>query len=137
MERARTEEIMRTFGRRDVASMFAAAAIAACTSSARPSRLRVTNAASVPVRKLTVCFPEDTVEFGDVAAGATSEYRSVPHGVFAYAAYRAEIGGKPVAQDVVDWVGEDPLAGNSFTYTIDAGADADRPLRLVDVKRDE
>jgi hypothetical protein len=42
-----------------------------------------------------------------------------------------------VAQNVVDWVGEDPLAGNSFTYTADVGTDADRPVRLVDVKRDE
>jgi hypothetical protein len=81
----------------------------------------------------------DEVAFGDVASGATTSYRPVPNGVYRYAAYRLELDGRTITQPVIDWVGEVPMDGTSFTYTI--ALDPDRPplqiVRLVAVTRDE
>jgi len=82
------------------------------------SRLRITNVGDTPIRNLTVLFLEDQVPFGDVAVGETSKYVDVPHGVYQYAAYRLEIDGALVTQPVIDWVGEEPMHGESFTYSL-------------------
>ena len=88
-------------------------------------QLRITNAGSVDIMDLTVFFPGATslalatpVKFGDVPAGKTTEYRSVPRGVYRYAAYEYGIDGRSVNQPVVDWVGESPMKGARFTYQI-------------------
>jgi len=73
---------------------------------------------SAPIRNLTVLFPEEQVHFGDVAVGATSTYVDVQHGVYRYAAYRLEVDGTLVTQPVIDWVGEEPMEGQSFTYSL-------------------
>ncbi|HEY9087875.1 MAG TPA: hypothetical protein VIO36_06880 [Anaerolineaceae bacterium] len=82
------------------------------------TRLRITNAGSAPIKNLTVLFPEEEIFFGDIAAGATTEYLPVKNGVYGYAAYRYELDGEQVTQPVIDWVGEEGKQG-SFTYTID------------------
>jgi hypothetical protein len=102
------------------------------------ARLRVKNVGG-PVSGLVVLFPDDEVEFGDVAAGATTEYRSAPSGVYRLAAYRVEVAGRPRTQPVKCWVGETPLADGAYTYVIDFDAsrtDFDR-VRLESVTRDE
>lgn len=65
-------------------------------------RLRITNSSAVGARKLSVLFPMDQVEFGDVAPGATTAYRHVPNGVYRYAAYRLEVDGQTVTVPVLD-----------------------------------
>ena len=91
------------------------------------------------MRSLTVLFPDSQTAFGDVAVGATTAYRTVARGVFRYAAYRLDIDGEIVTQPVIDWVGESPMEGRSFTYTIDV--DFRRPrlqtIQLVRVMREE
>lgn len=94
-------------------------------STPAEQQLRITNAGSVDIAGLTVLFPgpradaEATrIEFGDVPAGKTTDYRSVPPGVYRYAAYEYEIDGRSVTQPVVDWVGESPMKGVRFTYRI-------------------
>jgi hypothetical protein len=91
-----------------------------------PQRLRIVNSGSQDITGLRVLFPGPIadaeaarVEFGDVAAGATTEYRTVPGGVYRYAAYEYTIDSRPVNQAVVDWVGESPLKGAKFTYRIE------------------
>ena len=91
-------------------------------------------------RNLTVQFPDFVlVPFGDVAIGATTAYEPVRDGVYRYAAYRLQINGEIVSQPVIDWVGEQPMEGRDFTYTIDV--DTSRPryewVRLIRVTRDE
>jgi hypothetical protein len=91
-------------------------------------------------RNLTVVFPDFVrVPFGDVAVGMTTEYEPVRDGVYRYAAYRLEINGEIVSQPVIDWVGEQPMEGQDFTYTIEV--DTTRPryqwVRLTRVTRDE
>ncbi len=88
-------------------------------------QLRIVNAGSVNITGLSVLFPGESadapatqVEFGDIAAGQTTEYRTVPGGVYRYAAYAYQLNGLPVNQAVVDWVGETPIRGTKFTYRI-------------------
>lgn len=54
-------------------------------------------------------------------------------------AYRLEVNGQTVTQPVLDWVGEEPIDGATFTYTIEL--DPSRPLlqivRLISVTKDE
>jgi hypothetical protein len=114
--------------------------LAGCTiATPQTPRLRIINRGTEAVDNLTVIFPEDEVMFGNVSASTTTEYLDVPNGVFGYAAYRFEIGGQVILQPVVDWVGEAPLKGNSFTYAIDF--DSNRPkwgmVRLIEVSIDE
>jgi hypothetical protein len=101
--------------------------------------LRIVNGGSVAILKLTVLFPEDQIPFGDIPAGATSPYREAPNGVYRYAAYRLDIDGATVTQPVIDWVGETPLEGEAFTYTL--SVDTQGPplqiVQLVGVTRDE
>ncbi len=102
-------------------------------------RLRIRNSGTIPIKGLVVVFPDDRISYGDVEAGATTDYRVVPHGVFTYAAYEFAADGKVILQPVVDWVGEKPLVGEDFTYTIDKDpARAPAPqIRLSDVQRDK
>jgi hypothetical protein len=113
------------------------AGLAGCGSPA--PRLRITNSGAQAIKNLTVLFPEDRIEFGDVPAGSTTDYKPVPNGVYSYAAYQYEVNGLSTTQPVIDWVGEKPMAGDSFTYTIDV--DASRPelqrVQLSSVTRDD
>lgn len=95
----------------------ATATVAPTTSQA--ARLRITNHSPYALQGLIVIFPEDRISYGDIPAGATTEYQPAPHGVYRYAAYQFILDGKQVDQPVVDWVGETPVTGVDFTYTLD------------------
>jgi hypothetical protein len=127
--------------RHTIAYVLLAAAVSvmgcAATSPSPTSRVRVANGGSAAIQQLTLLFPKDEIFFGDVAAGATTSYRDVPGGVCRYAAFRFAIGGTIVTQPVIDWVGEEPMDGNAFTYAIDADANRLPVIRLVSVTRDE
>ena len=129
------------------------ALISACTlqkNTATPTpelqQLRITNRGSSDITGLVILFPGSSpeaeatkIEFGDLPAGQTSAYRSVPSGVYAYAAYNYRIGDREVTQAVTDWVGESPLAGKKFTYQLALDLqkiDGDQ-MQLIDVLVDE
>jgi hypothetical protein len=82
-------------------------------------RLRITNQSAITLHDLVVVFPDERIEFGDVPAGATTNYQDVPHGVYRYAAYDVEVAGQEYEQTVVDWIGEATMHGEFFTYTIE------------------
>lgn len=91
----------------------------------RLQQLRITNSGGEDIHDLVVLFPGATadavaihVEFGDVRAGETTGYRDVPSGVYRYAAYEYMVDSRVVNQAVVDWVGESPMQGERFTYSI-------------------
>jgi len=92
------------------------------TATPAPSgqRLRLKNVGDKDILKLTALFPDlARVPFGDLAAGQTSDYVDVPGaGVYRYAAYEYELNGKMTVQPVIDWVGEVPMEGTAFTYSI-------------------
>jgi hypothetical protein len=117
-------------------------ALVACTPPAvqtQTPRLRITNSGVQPIENLIVWFPEDQIEFGDIPAGATTESKDVPNGVYRYAAYRLEVEGQMITQPVIDWVGEEPLLADRFTYTLDF--DPSRPqmqmVQLLEVTQGE
>ena len=129
------------------------ALLSACTlqkNTATPTpelqQLRITNRGSSDITGLVILFPGSSpeaeatkIEFGDLPAGQTSAYRSVPSGVYAYAAYNYRIGDREVTQAVTDWVGESPLAGKKFTYQLALDLqkiDGDQ-MQLIDVLVDE
>ena len=104
------------------------------------SRLRITNSGSIDIAKLVILFPQDRIEFGDVPAGTTTVYKDVPNGVFAYAAYEFEVDDEIITQPVIDWMGESPMSGTLFTYTIDFDpnrANTGDTIRSIDVKNDD
>ena len=109
-----------------------------CIAMEGPPRLRVSNLGAVPIQNLTVIFPKDKVYIGDLGAGATSEYRIVPNGVYAYAAYQYRVNGKDITQPVTDWMGESPMKGLAFTYKVDYDPARKNMLqvRLVEVVRE-
>ena len=102
--------------------------------------LRIINNGSVPIKNLVVLFPQDRIEFGDVPAGITTEYKEAPNGVFRYAAYQFEVDGQLVTEPAIDWIGESPMNGILFTYTIDFDPNrtntGDR-IRLIEVTNDD
>ncbi len=124
----------------------------ACTSPieqpvATPAsqELRIANTGSQDIVGLKVLFPgasadaEATrVDFGDLPAGKVSEYRSVPGGVYRYAAYEYSLNGHLVQQPVVDWVGEKPMDGSRFTYRteLDPTKPAGGQVQLIEVRVD-
>jgi len=106
-------------------------AISACNTIDPPSQepsdvqqLRISNIGSEDIQDLTVVFPGNTpaevvrINFGNVAAGETTEYQEVPGGVYRYAAYEYTLNDEIVHQPVTDWVGEKPLVGAQFAYQI-------------------
>jgi hypothetical protein len=127
------------------AALVAIGLVFGCTRAERtpvaPSagpQLRIVNAGATPVTELSVLFPQDDVAFGDVGPGAMTAYRPVPRGVYRYAAYRFTRDGAPIVQPVIDWVGEQAMAGEAFTYTIAITVDpSGRPaIALTSVSRD-
>lgn len=105
------------------------------------AHLRVVNTGGEDIEDLTVGFPAGRIEFGDVPAGSTTAYREAPDGVYGYAAFRFKIDGQLVTQPVVDWVGEVPMAGKGFTYTLELVPSSHpfmhRMVQLVEVTVDE
>jgi hypothetical protein len=102
------------------------------------SRLRIKNQGTLPIKRLSVLFPDDEVEFGDVAAGATTDYKEVPHGVYHYSAFKLEVKGKMFTQVVSDWIGEQPMKEKAFTYMIDFSPNRDKSeiVHLIKVTED-
>lgn len=103
-------------------------------------RLRIINNGSVPIKNLVVLFPQTRIEFGDVPAATTTKYKEAPTGVFRYAAYQFEVDGQVVTEPAIDWIGENPMSGNSFTYIIDYDPNRTNTasrIQLIEVKNDD
>jgi hypothetical protein len=112
---------------------------AQATQSPKVQQLRITNAGSYAITNLVVRFPDDRISFGDVPVGETTEYKEVPNGVFNYAAYEYEVDGEVRYQTVIDWMGETPMEGSAFTYTINFDPErfaTNDSVQLLEVKTD-
>lgn len=104
-------------------------------------RLRISNQSTQDLQNLVVIFPEERVEFGDVPAGKTTGYFEFQKGVYRYAAYNVTIASKRYEQPVVDWVGESPVDGEAFTYSVNVDPTKweteNWVIRLLDMTRDQ
>ena len=110
-----------------------------------PQRLRVHNAGTTDIKGLVVGFavdsrPVDSIAFGDIAPGATTDYQTVPNGVLEYAGYSFQMDGRETDQAVTDFIGMQPLPGTDFTYSIDFDRGRftqNQAIRLIGVKTDK
>jgi hypothetical protein len=134
-----------------IGAVLLAGALTACASAdpttptPQVQQLRIHNVGDVDIMNLSVLFPGVTpesmathIDFGDVAAGATTVYVDVPGGVYRYSAYEYMLDGTTITQPVIDWVGESPLPGQQFTYEIrlDPAAVQGNQMSLVNVITD-
>ena len=105
--------------------------ISACATSQPASpeptdfqQLRISNVGDTNIQDLTIVVPGTTtavltrINFGNIDSGQTTEYQTVPGGVYRFSAYEYTVDGETVFQAVMDWVGEEPLPGTQFTYQI-------------------
>lgn len=104
-------------------------------------RLQIANQSDISLHNLVVVFPDERIEFGDVPAGATTDYHEVPHGVYRYAAYDVEVNGQAYQQPVIDWIGETAVQGEDFTYLIEVDPSwwqrEGHVIQLVQVREDQ
>ncbi len=144
IERMRLEETMSPYYTRHLfykallLAVLLGIALSGCTP--RVPRLRIINEGPTTIKNLVVLFPQDKIAFGDVPAGTATAYKDVPNGVYQYSAYRFDRDGRPVFQPVIDWMGEVPMSGNSFSYTVDFVPSADNSrftVELMKVERDD
>lgn len=119
------------------AVLCAAACDESPTSGSPEPQLRIRLSGTARVEDLVVLFPGSRVPFGTVQGGTTSAYRGVPGGVYRYAAYEFVLDGTAFRQPVIDWVGESPMEGRQFTYTIEVLPAGPLRLNLVNVTRDQ
>ena len=132
---------MRRLGRGQSLMLCAVTALymAGCAApSPQSPRLRIVNTGSRGLDALVVQFPAQEVPFGRLSSGGATDRRAVEKGVFRYAAYRFTVDGREYGQPVIDWVGESPMEGQDFTYTIELVDEvSSKPtIRLVSVVRD-
>lgn len=80
---------------------------------------------------LSVLFPESSVDFGDIPAGATTGYRVASKGVYSYGAFRFTHNGASVVQPVIDWVGEEPMKGQRFTYNLELTTNGAQAIMVI------
>lgn len=122
------------------AAVLLATLAGACSTPTAPEnhRLRVSNVGTVAIDGLSVLFPSQTVTVGSVPSGATTSYVAVSRGVYAYGAFRFVVDGVAIQQPVIDWTGEEPLDGESFTYSLERVlSNAGLPtIRITRVDRD-
>ena len=121
-----------------VALLLAATSLSACSSPTAVTNhlLRISNTGSVAIQGLQVLFPDETLTFGSVLPGATTTYVAVSRGVYGYSAFRFTVDGATIAQPVIDWVGEEPLDGTTFTYVVELTKDQPgRPAHFIRIER--
>lgn len=100
-------------------------------SDPEPQQLRVRNVGTTGLVGLKVWFPGASVPFGDVQTGATTGYAAVVGGVYRYSAFSFQYNGAEQLQPVIDFVGEEPMDGERFTYDVELSETPQGPLILI------
>lgn len=98
--------------------VMSATVLIGCSVLGQGQRLRIKNDSAAPITNLRILFPDQQISFGNVAPNSTTAYQVFAKGVYRYAAYQYDWNGQTVTQPVIDWVGEQPMQGDSFTYTL-------------------
>ena len=77
--------------------------------------IRIANESSFPFASVDVVFPEDSVDYGAIAANGASEYRAVSK-AYQYALIIVQVGGEERRLQPIDFVGETLLPPGRYTY---------------------
>ena len=126
--------------RRTLALLALFLAVASCSLFTDPEsqQLRVRNVGPTALAGLKVWFPDTAIAYGDIQAGATTGYTDVPGGVYRYSAFSFQHEGAERMQPVIDFVGEEPMKGERFTYDVELIETANGPfIAIREVTRDK
>jgi hypothetical protein len=82
-----------------------------------PVEVRVHNASAGIMEDVIIHFPEESAEYGTLAPGEASGYRTVEL-AYRIASVALTIDGEARGLQVIDYVGEEPLAGGRYTYRL-------------------
>ena len=92
---------------------------AAPRGPAAPVEISIQNDSSVDFDSVVVAFPSQRENFGPVAAGAESSYRTVEM-AYRYAYVEAHhAGAEPYVLQPIDYTGEELLADGRYSYALD------------------
>ncbi len=81
--------------------------------------IRLSNVSGFDYENIVVIASGDEVDYGDLMAGETSDYK-VFEKAYQYAYVELEIEGNTYTIQPIDYVGETPLENGAYTYQIDA-----------------
>lgn len=87
------------------------------TSAQGGVEIRVTNRSDRDFDQVVATFDPDRVDYGAVAKGATSDYRTVKQ-AYRYALVEVTAGGQTFRFHPIDYVGETPLEPGRYTYAL-------------------
>ncbi|MEX2607837.1 MAG: hypothetical protein WD708_10870 [Kiritimatiellia bacterium] len=85
--------------------------------------IRVANRSNVPFHEVTVQFPSQTENYGNILPGETTEYREIGE-AYRYAYVKAWISGEEAVLQPTDYVGEKLLSGGNYTYVLEYNNEA-------------
>lgn len=95
--------------------------LCACASDVR---IRVANRSDVPMTTVIVQFPSQSETYGDIPAGASTEYRAVTE-AYRYAYVEATVEDKRAIIQPIDFIGETLLSSGNYTYALTYQPDAE------------
>ena len=87
------------------------------TESSDGVNIRVSNESSFAFSDVDVVFPQDSVDYGTVAAHGVSEYHRVTQ-AYSYALIIVQVGGEELRLQPIDYVGETALSAGRYTYAL-------------------
>ena len=96
--------------------------------------VRIANRSTHDFDRVLVNFYDQEVDYGALPAGAVSEYRA-PRVAYRYARVEVHVDTARLVLQPIDFVGETPLGGGSYTYALSL-ADDGRTLGLA-LERDD
>jgi hypothetical protein len=103
-----------------VTALFVGATLS-CSDSTGPEtddvQIRIGNDTPSSFTSVAVTFPQDDVDYGPVAAGRRSEYRTVSV-AYPYARIDVRIGSTELRIQPRDYVGETALEPGRYTYSL-------------------
>lgn len=91
-------------------------AAAACAGQSQP-QIRIANRGDVPLENIVVSFHSQTEQYGTLAPGGVSDYRSIAK-AYSVARIEATANGEAVRLQPIDFVGDEPLDGGLYTYAL-------------------
>jgi len=98
-------------------ALFVFAGCPAPTESSVGVNIRVANESSFAFSDVDVVFPQDSVDYGGVAAHGASDYRRVTQ-AYSYALIIVHVGGEELRLQPIDYVGESALSAGRYTYAL-------------------
>ena len=93
--------------------------------------IRIANESSFAFESVDVVFPEDSVDYGAIAAHGRSAYREVST-AYRYAMIIVQVAGEELRIQPIDYVGENELPDGRYTYALNVTVEGHLTLEFRD-----